>query len=318
MSALPNLRELHGRFVISRPQVMDMRCAFPALQEISTQDTDQQTRGCFLAVLPLISSRSLTRLSLRISVPLAEDMVKYLDELCSSPATAQLRTLDLSVDIEFNQFDNQWEPFEGVSFASDVLAPLKRLSSALTDVSAVVCFQTSTVATFTIADGDLDAAARAWPGLARAKFGYTIEFDDSHDGAWGIVRPSLSAVVALAERCRALERVDVEFESVGAGELARLEARADACTEPQTALRRIVFDPDSDFCDTFCVEDPVRLAEALGRLFPNLRSGLEMVETEPEGETTVAYRGWHRSRMDTDAFWLLKALDECSLFYNVM
>ncbi|PIL23183.1 hypothetical protein GSI_14492 [Ganoderma sinense ZZ0214-1] len=263
-------------------------------------------------MLPLVSSRSLIRLSLRVSVPLAEDMVRYLDELCSSPATAQLRTLDLSVDIEFNQFDNQWEPFEGVSFASDVLAPLKHLS-ALTDISAVVCFQTSTVATFVLSDGDLDAVASAWPGLTRAKFGYTIQFDDSNDGPWGIRRPSLSAVVALAERCRALESVDVEFKSVSAGELARLEAHADACTEPQTALRRIAFDPDSDFCDMFCVEDPERLAEALARLFPNLRSGLEMVETEPEGEsgeTAVTYRGWHRSRMDTDAFQLLEALDD--------
>ena len=58
----------------------------------------------------------------------------------------------------------------------------------------------------------------------------------------GRKRPSLSALVAVAELCRGLESVDVEFDSVGAAELARLEARAAACTStaPQTALRRIV------------------------------------------------------------------------------
>ena len=116
---------------------MDMRGAFPALQEISTQDMDQEARRHFLAVLPYISSRSLTHLSLRTSVPRTEDMVQYLNDLSTSPATAQLRQLTLCVDIEFNEIDNEGEVPDGVSLASDVLAPLKPLS-ALTDIAFVV------------------------------------------------------------------------------------------------------------------------------------------------------------------------------------
>ncbi|KAI1787770.1 hypothetical protein LXA43DRAFT_1064103 [Ganoderma leucocontextum] len=266
-------------------------------------------RTDFVAVLPLISSRSLARLSLRISVPLTESMLEYLDEMCSSPALAQLHELDLRVDIEFNQFENQDEPFEGVRVA-DVLAPLKRLP-ALRDVLVVVNFPTSTITTFDMNDQDLDTVASAWPDLARVKVGH--KHDDWNGGPLVISRPSLSAVVSLAERCRKLERVDVEFECVDASELARLEARAaDACASPQTELRRIVFDPDTGFCQQLRVADPSRLVAALRKTFPNLTSGLEMLQEET-WEGSVRYRDWYPDDMKTDAFRLLMALDDLHL-----
>ncbi|KAI1781929.1 hypothetical protein LXA43DRAFT_1154649 [Ganoderma leucocontextum] len=306
LAALPNLRMLRGRLAISKP-TMDIQGAFPALRELSTKDMDARTD--FLAVLPLISSRSLARLSLRISVPLTENMLEYLDEMCSSPALAQLRELDLYVEIEFNQFENQDEPFEGVRVA-DVLAPLKRLP-ALRDILVVFNFPTSTVATFDMNDQDLDTVASAWPDLARVKVGH--KHDDWNGGPLVISRPSLSAVVSLAERCRKLERVDVEFECVDASELARLEARAaDACASPQTELRRIVFDPDTGFCQQLRVADPSRLVAALRKTFPNLTSGLEMLQEET-WEGSVRYRDWYPDDMKTDAFRLLKALDDLHL-----
>ncbi|KAI1787766.1 hypothetical protein LXA43DRAFT_1184274 [Ganoderma leucocontextum] len=308
LAALPNLRMLRGRFAISKP-TMDIQSAFPALRELSTEDMDARTE-C-LAVLPLISSKSLARLSVQISVPLTESMLEYLDEMCSSPALAQLHELDLRVDIEFNQFENQDEPFEGVRVA-DVLAPLKRLP-ALRDILVVVNFRTSTVAAFDMNDKDLDTVASAWPDLAHVKLGHAIEHDDSPGGQEGIGRPSLSAVVSLAERCRKLESLEVEFESVDASELARLEARADACASPQTELRRIVFDPVTDFRQKLRVADPSRLAAALRKMFPNLTSGLEMLQEETRAGSVSLYRGWYLDEMKTDEFRLLKALDDLHL-----
>lgn len=322
LATLPRLRALRGRFAISNPvQVIHIRGGFPALQELSTRYMDDKESRCFLAALSLITSKSLARLSLRITVPLPEDMVEYLNELCSSPTTAQLRELDLRADIAFSQFDDQDVGFICVTFASHVLAPLKRLP-ALTGISAVVGFQTATVTSFVVRDEDMDAIASAWPGLTRAKFGYAIEFNDFSDwdtgDPWGVCRPSLGAVVTLMERCRKLESVDIEFADVDARMLAQLEARADACmrgASPQTALRRIVFDPRSDFRHSLRVEDPPRVAVALRmrKLFPNLRSGLEVLQGE-SGEGSVAYRDWNSaSSINLDAFRLLKALDDSQL-----
>ncbi|PIL28009.1 hypothetical protein GSI_09860 [Ganoderma sinense ZZ0214-1] len=231
-------------------------------------------------------------------------MAQYLDELCLSPSVAHLRKLDLHVDIDFNQHDNvnDDEPFKGVNFTSDILAPLVRLS-ALTDISVDIFFRTSTI-TFVMGDEDLDSIASAWPDLARAKFSHTIENDDH---PWGVRTPSFSAVVALAERCRKLESGEVALGNVDADELA------------------LVFDPDTSesFCEVLSLEDPKRLAAALRRLFPNLRSELDsevvevpaLVQGKP-GELgpsdSEVYRGW-RHYMDTDVFRLLRALDEVDL-----
>ena len=315
LAALPNLRALCGRFDIPKP-IMNIPGAFPALQELSTEDLNNRTD--FLAVLPVLSSKSLTHLSHCISVPLTGNMLEYLDELCSSTSLVHLRKLELHVEIEFDPFDD--EPFEGVRFAG-VLALLKRLPG-LKDIWVVVVFQTPAVTTFDMTDKDLDAVASAWPDLARVKLGHIINDDDNlGDGPClgrGISRPSLSAVVSLAERCRKLESLDIEFETVDAGELARLEARADAaacaCASPQTELRGIAFDPYTDIRQKLRVADPSRLAVALRKLFPNLVGGLEMLKKEPRaGERSVTYRHWLSCDMDTDAFRLLKALDDLHL-----
>ena len=165
-------------------------------------------------------------------------------------------------------------------------------------------------------DRDMAAIASTWPDFARAKFRLTIEHNNFlDDEPWGVdvCRPSLSAVVSLGERCRKLESLDIEFENVGQRKLAQLEKRADAAcasNSPQTALRRIVkINPYTDFCLKLRVEDPYRLTAALRKFFPNLRGGLEILR-RGSGQRPVVYRDWDPTNMDTDAFRLLKALDE--------
>ncbi len=229
-------------------------------------------------------------------------------------ARAPARELDLAIHMSFNQWDDEDEPFEGVAFA-DVLPPLQRLR-ALTVLTIVVGFTTSTVAGFGVEDADLRAIAATWPGLVRLEIGHSIDHDDWPGGPEGISRPSLGAVVALAERCRELVALNVEFGSVDARALERLEARAAACAAPQTELRQFVEGPGvTGFCQKLRLTDPARVAAALRKLFPNVVSGLEMVPggVEELGAKAVRYRGWDQDDMNTDMFRLMKALEHSHL-----
>ena len=307
LGTLPRLRLLYGSFVVDDPD-MDTRAPFPALQELFVVDHDDYTD--FLSALPYISSRSVALLSVQVRLELTEDVLEYLEEICTSPALAHLRSLELVAHITFNQWDNPEEPFEGVIFA-DVLRVLQRLRE-LTAITVVVAFATSTVAGFSVEDRDLRCIAETWPNLARLEIGHIIQNDDWPGGPEGIGRPSLNAVVSLAERCRRLEAVNVEFESVDARALENLEARAAACSVPQMALRQIIVGPGvTDFCQKLRVVDPARVAKALQKLFPNVVGGLEIVGGGvEEGLEAVKYRGWKPSEMKTDMFHLIKALED--------
>ncbi|KAM5545266.1 hypothetical protein V8D89_001377 [Ganoderma adspersum] len=311
LGTLPRLRMLYGSFVVSDPE-MGTDAPFPALQELFVVDDDDDTD--FLGALPYISSRSLALLSIRVRVELTEDMLEYLEEICASPPLAHLRSVELVAHITFNQWDNPDEPFEGVVFA-DVLRALQPLRE-LTAITVVVAFATSTVAGFSVEDRDLRSIAETWPDLARLEIGHIIEHDDWPGGPEGIGRPSLGAVVSLAECCRTLEAVNVEFESVDVRALEKLEARAAARSAPQTALRQIVVGPGvTDFCQKLRLADPVRMAAALRKLFPNVVGGLEIIEGgTAEGCEAVRYRGWNPSEMKTDMFYLMKALEDSHLY----
>ena len=308
LGTLPNLRVLRGVMVLSDSFVLP-HSSFPVLEELYTADNYAYTDA--LTPLSLISSKSLAVLCLRISVQLPDNLLEYLEKLCAISAVAQLRKLDFTVDIQFNQYDNEDELFEGVAFGH-VLRQLTRLR-ALRDISFQVEFTTSTVALFAVSDTDMDKISSAWPNLRSLTITWACGTYDWH--ACGIARPSLSAVIRLAERCRKLETFYIEFESVDLGEMERLEARAADCTEPQRALRRIVVKPCTDHSMTLRLADPVRLATALRKIFHNLTGGLG---APLEGGTAgpLRYRHWEPTSMKTDAFRLLKALEETDLGVN--
>ncbi|KAI1782297.1 hypothetical protein LXA43DRAFT_1087570 [Ganoderma leucocontextum] len=235
-----------------------------------------------------------------------EDMLEHLDGMCSSFTLAQLSKLDLSIHINGIDIELLDGPFDFM----DVLRSLKRLR-ALRDISVVIEFDSFAEAAFNVNNGDTDTIASAWPDLAHVKVSHSIDCDDPNDPndePWNFIsRPSFSAIVSLAERCRKLQSLDIEFEDVSVDELARLEAHADACASPQTALRRIVFGPDTDFRQNLRLADPSRLAAVLQKLFPNLKGGLEMLQEET-GEGLARDRGWQPNEMEMDTFRLLRAL----------
>ena len=125
----------------------------------------------------------------------------------------------------------------------------------------------------------------------------------------------MGAVVSLAERCRRLEAVNVEFESVDARALEKLEARAAACSVQQMTLHQIIVGPGvTDFCQKLRLVDSARVAKALRKLFPNVVGGLEIVGGGvEEGVEAVKYRGWKPNEMKTDMFHLMKALEDLHL-----
>ncbi|PIL26742.1 hypothetical protein GSI_11156 [Ganoderma sinense ZZ0214-1] len=343
------------------------RNAFPALQKLHTSDNipsnDVEFSG---TVLPLISSTSLTVLDLTVSLRSPSKIPEYFDEICSSAAIAPLRQLHLRIYVTSRP---QCAMGMGI-FArdtvthripfADILPHLARLP-ALTDISISTESRILSndspsvlVALLDVCDEDLAAVAAAWPDLARL----SIAYSDWAGRCRGPCMPSLGAVVALAGRCRKLERVDVEFADVDADELVRLEARASTSTstslgtcctpapgesgsgsessqslrEVQTALRQIATvsglrpQPPSqhrtgniylkyEHHERLSVAEPLRLAAALRKLFPNLRSGLEESHVVAGGMEEGLRRGDNDMVIDpeTDAMRLLKALDELDL-----
>ena len=244
-------------------------------------------------------------------------MLEYLDEMCASPALARLHHFDLSLNFGFNRWDHTDEPFEGFALAG-VLPFLRRLRE-LETVTIYVGFATSTVAGFGVEDGDLDAVGSAWPNLVSLTLGHSIDDDDRPGGPEGIGRPALGAVASLAERCRKMEVLDVEFDGVD----ARARWRSSRRARPPALRRRRgcgAFFLEgahrrTDLCQKLRLADPARVAAALRKLFPNVESRLEMVggggtEEDPEA---VKYRNWSAAEMRTDMFRLMKALKDSHL-----
>ena len=230
-------------------------------------------------------------------------------------AMVLLRKLQFSVDVKMGpeRLDSKGQPFKGVVFG-DVLRRLNCLSR-LQDINFGIEFDFLTITNFDVNDADMETIATAWPNLHNLTIVQTSwGFDLSDPLACGIriSRPSLSAMVSLAERCRKLEEFCVEFEDVKLAEVERLEARAEACTEPQTTLRRIVIESLSDFCLMLLVDDPDRLAIVLRRLFPNLSGGVGP-QLEPLPGEPVRFLNWQTDDIECDAFHLLAALDGIQL-----
>ncbi|PIL26747.1 hypothetical protein GSI_11161 [Ganoderma sinense ZZ0214-1] len=325
LATLPRLKMLSGAFTVSKPE-MDTETAFPALQELVVDDLDYENSGdvFFLAALPYISSPSLTLFSIRVVVHPGEDLLGYLEELCAAPLLAHLREFDLSIHIGSDRlYENQEEPDEEdeedeTAESVDFAGVLCRLQD-MRELKAITVFVASMVPEFSLQDRHLEAIAETWPELVRLEIGYS--FQDvgftRWDGPQRISWPSLGAIVSLAERCRKLEAIDVEFESVDARALEELEARAAVCEAPQTALRQIIVGPGvTDFCKKLSLTDPARVAAALRKLFPNLEGGkLEVIggDSEEGSDLIVRYRLWDPSDTETDMFRLMKALEDAHL-----
>ncbi|KAM5545286.1 hypothetical protein V8D89_001397 [Ganoderma adspersum] len=349
LGSLPKLRTLTGAFSIDpvdNHAIVDTRRAlFPALQELTTSDRDHDVH--FPAMLSdLMSSahlNSLTVLTLRIRTESPEGMLRYLNEAFSpslSPALASLHELNMSIELNplplfavglpmgWHSLDNR------TSSHSSSASPRGSRTSRSSSSS-----RRSLATSFDVCDDDLDMVAATWPDLVSLK----VLHANWASGSRGTLtkRPSLSALVALAERCRSLESVDVEFDSVGADELARLEARASRCSasgpwgtstvpQSQTALRRIVVDisgrprseydgRDLEYHKRLRIAEPSRLAAALRTLFPNLRGGLGPEEQERMHMSAAKRRRYSGCRWpwgpardaeaEMDALRLLKALN---------
>ena len=308
LGSLPNLRVLEGALALS--ETLDLPdSSFPVLEELWINNRFDDTSS--LTSLSLISSKTLAILSIEIPLPFTDALLEFLDKLCTKSALKALRKLDFTAEIEFDPFDNEDdEVFEGVVFG-DVLRRLTRLPT-LEDVSFVVQFTTSAIAAFDVDDADMDRIASAWPNLRRLTVMRICRNNDWEGEACGVSRPSLSAIISLATRCRQLEMLYIEFESVKMDELERLEARALECINPQRALREIMLEPFSNYHNTLRLTDPVRLAAALRAIFPDLTGGLGEPLEDEAGEL-LRHGPWKPTEFDTDAFRLLKTLEETHL-----
>lgn len=180
-----------------------------------------------------------------------------------------------------------------------------------------------------ISDADVARMARSWPHLQRIAIAYTlVPFEPTEPPIWDpygpkVARPSLSALVDLAERCLALYYCDIPAASMSEEELVTLEAHAAAAEAEnrprQTNLRSLIL-AYRMYCDHFRLPDADRVARALLVLLPSLhgvdprRGGMARWEVDfgrrwlDMSERPVS----EEHRCQTDVFRLLHRIFELS------
>ncbi|KAH9898529.1 hypothetical protein C8Q73DRAFT_788704 [Cubamyces lactineus] len=276
---------------------------FRTLRRLSADGTHSDIEG----LLRRINSTVLQDIAIYSVQATGSDIVALVQPLGSGRISTSLRKLYLSLTTEFLLLASGADTIH-IAFA-DILGPLLHLRS-LEDLEVM-----SWNRVLSISDEDVQDMAISWPCLRRL----TITSDSkdiyrTHE-AWTpyaphISRPSLLAVVDLAERCRALASTNMDVANMSETELEALEAHADGSEiVPQTRLMHFVIAKDEHFMHMF-LPDIDRLARVLRRLFPSL---------EGPGESSDDWRTrkrpmkhwWTEEQRQTVAYRLMEKFNEC-------
>ena len=213
------------------------------------------------------------------------EIAQLMNALCAPRNVASLRTLTLSFAIIDQRPDSSAEHSRPGSFL-ELVEPLLRLHS-LTSLAVHASIQpwggiqhdsTESVHAqhkpLAIDDFSTDTMARAWPCLRQLALTHASGFLKYSVAPFdiSIVRPSIGALVKLAQECPALEALTMHVADVDQSGLESLEEQVEAGCGQQTALLDIHLEGDRSVNpDDLHLVDIDRLATVLHRLFPRLR-----------------------------------------------
>ncbi|TFK81003.1 hypothetical protein K466DRAFT_591524 [Polyporus arcularius HHB13444] len=243
-----------------------------------------------------ITSPSLTWLVLGVQATRPSDVSSFLESACSLDTLQSLRRFHVMVERAENCI-----PEPAVYTFSDMFKSLSKLRS-LEEVAIQIC-----TAAIELTDANIAQLPAAWPQLTSFSVtGSTLGADamSPRQGGVPVARPSLTALIGLAQALSSLEELDVEIADVPDTELAHLEGCAGS-RPPQKALTRIAFAHHGYRAD-LKLPDVKRLGHVLHKMFPNL-GGL--------GERSVVdgmtrYVRWAENELQTDVFRLVAKLEE--------
>ncbi|EIW62656.1 uncharacterized protein TRAVEDRAFT_43001 [Trametes versicolor FP-101664 SS1] len=283
--------------------------AFPALRKLHlTASTFQAGQ-----IISSISSTSLQEVRISTYQPVFRaDVTPLMQAFPWKQNASSLRRLDLSNTTNWDTLNTSpGDPFYAALF--DMFAPLAELHAL--EYVEISCWSRL----LSVSDADVARMARSWPNLQRIVIAYSIvPFEPAEPPIWDpyglqVARPSLSALVELAERCPALFYCEIPAADVSESELTALEARvAEPRDRPRQTSLRSLLPARGAHCDHFTLCDVDRVARALLALFPSLY-GVGRTTRRPSLESGRPSRySWSGQQRDSDGFRLLERLFELS------
>ncbi|KAI0335396.1 hypothetical protein GY45DRAFT_1366967 [Cubamyces sp. BRFM 1775] len=233
-------------------------------------------------------------------------VVSLVQPLSSERFSASLRKLYLSLTTEFPPIASGADAIL-IAFAG-IVGPLLHLH-ALEDLKVM-----SWNRVLSISDEDVRNMATSWPRLRRLSI--TSDSKNNHRTYEAgdlytrhISRPSMAAVVGLAENCRDLVAVKIDVADMSETELEALEAHAATTgTVPQTHFMHFIMATGQHFM-RLSLPDLDRLAVALRRLFPSLEGPGESSEDWRTRMRPMKY-WWTEKEWWTAAYQLMEKLNE--------
>lgn len=318
LGALKELEELDISYEFTSSNAQSMAAlddpsattnAFPALRKLHlTASTFQAGQ-----IISSISSTSLQEVRISTYQPVFRaDVTPFIQMFPWAQNASSLRRLDLSNTTNWDTLNTSpGDPFYAAFF--DMFAPLAELHAL--EYLEISCWSR----VLSISDADAARMARAWPRLQRILIAYSVvPFEPAEPPVWDpygpqVARPSLSALVDLAERCPALFYCEILAADVTESELITLEAHVAEARDRsrQTSLRSLL-PARGAHCDHFTLCDVDRVARALLALFPSLY-GVGRATRRPSIESGRPSRySWSGQQRNSDGFRLLERLFELS------
>ncbi|KAI0675397.1 hypothetical protein C8Q78DRAFT_541781 [Trametes maxima] len=237
---------------------------FPVLRELRIVGKHSD----IVQLLTLIPTSSIEKVSLISNQPHITEVAPMLNLLASKPNTTSLQFLHICLCSGFYTLADGDEPVH--AYFSSVLKSLWNLR-ALKPLRIE-----SQCRILSISDEDVANMGRSWPLVQSLVITCDTGLPDILLALWTpyipyIIRPSLTALVELAGRCRTLERLMMDVTDVSEEELVALEAYnpEEDATPPQTQLLHLI-PAQGDHCFHLYIPDVDRLGRALLRRFPNL------------------------------------------------
>ena len=274
---------------------LSSRQPFPALRRVDFLESHPRPVIIFFTCIPSVALVSIT---LELREACMNDIPLCVQALCSQNRAGTLTELRLTFLCTRSLGEDESE----YSRFADVARPL--LGLAVIEVLSLSVHGRA----LSLSDDDVAEMAQSWPhivALSVVQEPYYPYGRSREENRSRFTRPSVSALVSLAQNCPRLTSLRFDPADVSEEELQSLEERA-ASAVPRTGLSRLVL-TSGETENEPSFGDIRRLAFALHRLFPDLE-GMGVLKGSERRPVHEEISVWDVER-DSDAYTLQVALD---------